>query len=297
MILSMTGFGKHTVLYAEKKITVTVKSLNSKQLDLSTKISSRYRDNELILRGLISNEIKRGKVDFSLFIEESDTATPTPIQIFDEEKIESYFCQVKKMADKIGVDVPAGGWFELLLKMPGVIQIDEEKSEDIPDEEWMAVTETCKQALLQLTDFRKQEGAMLEKVFTEKIANISALLEEIERYEPERIEKIKERIEENLNKLSEKDYDKNRFEQEMIYYIEKLDVNEEKHRLRNHLSYFIETMNGEPGQGKKLNFISQEIGREINTLGSKSNHVQMQQIVVQMKDELEQIKEQVLNVL
>lgn len=296
MILSMTGFGKHTTQFADKKITATIKSLNSKQLDLSTKISSRYRDRELPLRALVSADIGRGKVDFSLFLEESGS-TDVVSQIFDTEKMSSYFSQLKEFGEKMGVEVPAGGWFEQLLRIPGVIRVDEEKEEEIPEDEWAVMIETCRKALDQLIEFRKQEGAMLEQVFTEKISNISSLLLQIEQYEPERIQRIKERIEENLTKISEKDYDKNRFEQEMIYYIEKLDVNEEKHRLRNHLSHFIQTMQGEPGQGKKLSFIAQEIGREINTLGSKSNHVEMQQIVVQMKDELEQIKEQVLNVL
>lgn len=297
MILSMTGFGKHTIQFADKKITATIKSLNSKQFDLSTKISSRYRDRELPLRALVSADIGRGKVDFSLFLEESGS-TDVVSQIFDTEKMSSYFFQLKEFGEKMGVEVPAGGWFEQLLRIPGVIQIDEDKEEEeIPEDEWAVVIETCRRALDQLIGFREQEGAMLEQVFMEKISNISSLLLQIEQYEPERIQRIKERIEENLTKISEKDYDKNRFEQEMIYYIEKLDVNEEKHRLRNHLSYFLQTMQGEPGQGKKLSFIAQEIGREINTLGSKSNHVEMQQIVVQMKDELEQIKEQVLNVL
>lgn len=249
MILSMTGFGKHTIQFADKKITATIKSLNSKQFDLSTKISSRYRDRELPLRALVSADIGRGKVDFSLFLEESGS-TDVVSQIFDTEKMSSYFFQLKEFGEKMGVEVPAGGWFEQLLRIPGVIQIDEDKEEEIPEDEWAVVIETCRRALDQLIGFREQEGAMLEQVFTEKISNISSLLLQIEQYEPERIQRIKERIEENLTKISEKDYDKNRFEQEMIYYIEKLDVNEEKHRLRNHLSYFLQTMQGEPGQGK-----------------------------------------------
>lgn len=296
MILSMTGFGKYTALYADKKITATIKSLNSKQLDLSTRLSGRYRDRELPLRALVAAEIERGKVDFNLLLEDSGNSDATA-QVFNTEKMAYYFSQLKSFGEQMGVAVPAGGWFEQILRMPGVIQAEEDQSEEIPDEEWNIVIEACTKALAQLTDFRRQEGAMLEQVFKDKIANISGLLLEIEHYEPERVQRIKERIEENLTKVSEKDYDKNRFEQEMIYYIEKLDINEEKHRLRNHLSYFLETLQGEAGQGKKLSFIAQEIGREINTLGSKSNHVEMQQIVVRMKDELEQIKEQVLNVL
>ena len=199
MILSMTGFGKHTIQFADKKITATIKSLNSKQFDLSTKISSRYRDRELPLRALVSADIGRGKVDFSLFLEESGS-TDVVSQIFDTEKMSSYFFQLKEFGEKMGVEVPAGGWFEQLLRIPGVIQIDEDKEEEeIPEDEWAVVIETCRRALDQLIGFREQEGAMLEQVFTEKISNISSLLLQIEQYEPERIQRIKERIEPNQN--------------------------------------------------------------------------------------------------
>ena len=282
----MTGFGKVTAELPSKKVTVEIKALNSKQLDLSTRIPSIYKDKEMELRSLLLQSLERGKVEFNIFIEYIGKDTPTQINL---AAVENYYNQIKEIAEKLNISVP-NDWFQTLLRMPDAI-----KSETVePDEsEWGVVLETVK----HLCDFRIQEGAMLQKLFEQKIANIATLLKEVEKYEGERIEKIKARIMDNLQKIAEKDYDKNRFEQEMIYYIEKLDVNEEKNRLDNHLKYFISTMESGHGQGKKLGFIAQEMGREINTLGSKSNHAEMQKIVVQMKDELEQIKEQVLNVL
>ena len=278
----MTGFGKVTAELPSKKVTVEIKALNSKQLDLSTRIPSIYKDKEMELRSLLLQSLERGKVEFNIFIEYIGKDTPTQINL---AAVENYYNQIKEIAEKLNISV---------LWMPDAI-----KSETVePDEsEWGVVLETVKDAIKHLCDFRIQEGAMLQKLFEQKIANIATLLKEVEKYEGERIEKIKARIMDNLQKIAEKDYDKNRFEQEMIYYIEKLDVNEEKNRLDNHLKYFISTMESGHGQGKKLGFIAQEMGREINTLGSKSNHAEMQKIVVQMKDELEQIKEQVLNVL
>ena len=286
----MTGFGKVTAELPSKKVTVEIKALNSKQLDLSTRIPSIYKDKEMELRSLLLQSLERGKVEFNIFIEYIGKDTPTQINL---AAVENYYNQIKEIAEKLNISVP-NDWFQTLLRMPDAI-----KSETVePDEsEWEVVLETVKDAIKHLCDFRIQEGAMLQKLFEQKIANIATLLKEVEKYEGERIEKIKARIMDNLQKIAEKDYDKNRFEQEMIYYIEKLDVNEEKNRLVNHLKYFISTMESGHGQGKKLGFIAQEMGREINTLGSKSNHAEMQKIVVQMKDELEQIKEQVLNVL
>ena len=286
----MTGFGKVTAELPSKKVTVEIKALNSKQLDLSTRIPSTYKDKEMELRSLLLQSLERGKVEFNIFIEYIGKDTPTQINL---AAVENYYNQIKEIAEKLNISVP-NDWFQTLLRMPDAI-----KSETVePDEsEWEVVLETVKDAIKHLCDFRIQEGAMLQKLFEQKIANIATLLKEVEKYEGERIEKIKARIMDNLQKIAEKDYDKNRFEQEMIYYIEKLDVNEEKNRLDNHLKYFISTMESGHGQGKKLGFIAQEMGREINTLGSKSNHAEMQKIVVQMKDELEQIKEQVLNVL
>ena len=286
----MTGFGKVTAELPSKKVTVEIKALNSKQLDLCTRIPSIYKDKEMELRSLLLQSLERGKVEFNIFIEYIGKDTPTQINL---AAVENYYNQIKEIAEKLNISVP-NDWFQTLLRMPDAI-----KSETVePDEsEWGVVLETVKDAIKHLCDFRIQEGAMLQKLFEQKIANIATLLKEVEKYEGERIEKIKARIMDNLQKIAEKDYDKNRFEQEMIYYIEKLDVNEEKNRLDNHLKYFISTMESGHGQGKKLGFIAQEMGREINTLGSKSNHAEMQKIVVQMKDELEQIKEQVLNVL
>ena len=286
----MTGFGKVTAELPSKKVTVEIKALNSKQLDLSTRIPSIYKDKEMELRSLLLQSLERGKVEFNIFIEYIGKDTPTQINL---AAVENYYNQIKEIAEKLNISVP-NDWFQTLLRMPDAI-----KSETVePDEsEWEVVLETVKDAIKHLSDFRIQEGAMLQKLFEQKIANIATLLKEVEKYEGERIEKIKARIMDNLQKIAEKDYDKNRFEQEMIYYIEKLDVNEEKQRLTNHLKYFISTLESGNGQGKKLGFIAQEMGREINTLGSKSNHAEMQKIVVQMKDELEQIKEQVLNVM
>ena len=286
----MTGFGKVTAELPSKKVTVEIKALNSKQLDLSTRIPSIYKDKEMELRSLLLQSLERGKVEFNIFIEYIGKDTPTQINL---AAVENYYNQIKVIAEKLNISVP-NDWFQTLLRMPDAI-----KSETVePDEsEWGVVLETVKDAIKHLCDFRIQEGAMLQKLFEQKIANIATLLKEVEKYEGERIEKIKARIMDNLQKIAEKDYDKNRFEQEMIYYIEKLDVNEEKNRLDNHLKYFISTMESGHGQGKKLGFIAQEIGREINTMGSKANDHDIQKLVVKMKDELEKIKEQSLNVL
>ena len=291
MIQSMTGYGKATAELTEKKINVEIKSLNSKAMDLSARIAPAYREKEMEIRNEISRTLERGKVDFSLWVEKKESAeSATPI---NQALIEGYYKQIKDIADNLNIPVPVD-WFQTLLRMPDVIKTE---AQEVNEEEWTIVEGAIKEAIKHLCDFRIQEGAMLQKLFEQKIANIARLLSEVELYEKERIEKVKTRIMDNLEKIAGQDYDKNRFEQEMIYYIEKLDVNEEKNRLDNHLKYYISTMESGHGQGKKLGFIAQEMGREINTLGSKSNHAEMQKIVVQMKDELEQIKEQVLNVL
>ena len=290
MIQSMTGFGKATTELSKRKVTVEIKSLNSKQLDLSVRMPNLYKENEMSIRNLLSRELERGKVDFLIYVENIGNETPNQI---NQNLLEGYYKQIKDSADKLGIETPTD-WFQTLLRLPDVLKYEAQEADA---EEWDAVLKVIKEAIKQLIDFRKQEGAMLQKLFEEKIGNITTLLYEIEPHEVERVEKVKTRITEALQKIEDFDYDKNRFEQEMIYYIEKLDINEEKSRLTNHLSYFLETMKSGSGQGKKLGFISQEMGREINTMGSKSNHAEMQQIVVRMKDELEQIKEQVLNVL
>jgi uncharacterized protein (TIGR00255 family) len=287
----MTGFGKASTELEKRKVTVEVKSLNSKQLDLSVRLSNLYKEHEMEIRNLLSRELERGKVDFLVYVENIGSETATQL---NQNILEGYCKQIRDSSAKLGIDEPQD-WFQVLLRLPDVLKYE---SQEVDEAEWNAVLTVINEALYQLSAFRKQEGLMLQKLFEEKIANISALLTEVEPFEAERIDKIKGRITETLLKIGDFDYDKNRFEQEMIYYIEKLDINEEKNRLSNHLKYFLETLKcTSSGQGKKLGFIAQEIGREINTMGSKSNHAEMQQIVVRMKDELEQIKEQVLNVL
>lgn len=290
MIQSMTGFGKVTAELPSKKVTIEIKALNSKQLDLSTRIPSIYRDKEMEIRNYILQTLERGKVELNIFVEYIGKDSPTQI---NSAAIESYYNQIKAVSDKLGIPVPSD-WFATLLRLPDVIKSD---VVEVDEEEWKVVEKALHEAIDHLCAFRIQEGAMLQKLFTLKVNNIAALLLKVNDYEGERLEKIKSRIMDNLAQLADKDYDKNRFEQEMIYYIEKLDINEEKNRLDNHLKYFIATMDSGHGQGKKLGFIAQEMGREINTLGSKSNHAELQKVVVQMKDELEQIKEQVLNVM
>ena len=291
MIQSMTGYGKSVVTFKEKKIHVELKSLNSKALGLSTRIAPLYREKEMDIRQLIAKTLLRGKVDFSIWVEK-DAATDAA-QI-NAALVDNYYRQLKAIAAKSGMPEPQD-WLNILLRLPDVTSKTE--AEELDSEEWQAVSRGIEEALAALVEFRKQEGAALYKKFTEKVDNITALLASIEPYEKARVEKIRARIVEGLKQIPDVEYDKNRLEQELIYYIEKLDINEEKQRLANHLKYFRETMDDAPGQGKKLGFIAQEMGREINTTGSKSNNAEMQNIVVKMKDELEQIKEQVLNVL
>lgn len=291
MIQSMTGYGKSTVTYNDKKIIVEIKSLNSKALDISARIAPLYREKEMEIRNMISKSLERGKVDFSLWIEKEASDAATPI---NAALLQNYYTQIKNISETCNIPLPSD-WFATLLRMPDVLtKVDIQVLED---EEWEVARGAVEEAINALVNFRKQEGAALEKKFTEKIDNIERLLASIEPYEKERVARIREKITDALEKTISVDYDKNRLEQELIYYIEKLDINEEKQRLTNHLKYFRETMSGGHGQGKKLGFIAQEMGREINTTGSKSNHAEMQNIVVQMKDELEQIKEQVLNVM
>ncbi|WP_195501332.1 YicC/YloC family endoribonuclease [Bacteroides clarus] len=292
MIQSMTGYGKATAELPDKKINVEIKSLNSKAMDLSARIAPLYREKEMEIRNEISRMLERGKVDFSLWIEKKDAEQlATPI---NQELVEAYYKRIKEISASAGIPEPAD-WFATLLRMPDVMTKNE--TQELSDKEWAVAHVAVEEAIGHLIDFRKQEGAALEKKFREKIGNIARLLESVAPYEQERVGKVKDRITDALEKTLSVDYDKNRLEQELIYYIEKLDVNEEKQRLSNHLKYFISTLESGSGQGKKLGFIAQEMGREINTLGSKSNHAEMQKIVVQMKDELEQIKEQVLNVM
>jgi uncharacterized protein (TIGR00255 family) len=287
----MTGYGKAVVAYKGKKINVEIKSLNSKQLDLTTRIAPLYREKEMEIRQMIAERVIRGKVEMSVWIEKDAATEAVPV---NTALMESYFQQLKVFAESHGISTNLD-WMQTLTRMPDVLTKTE--VEVLEEEEWKAARAGVEEALQHLVDFRTQEGAALEKKFGEKIDNIEQLLASIEPFEKGRVEKIRSRIVDGLKQIPEAEYDKNRLEQELIYYIEKLDISEEKQRLTNHLKYFRETMADQPGQGKKLGFIAQEMGREINTTGSKSNQAEMQNIVVKMKDELEQIKEQVLNAL
>ena len=291
MIQSMTGYGKAVVAFNEKKINVEIKSLNSKQLDLNTRIAPLYREKEMEMRQMVAKALVRGKVDFSIWVEKEAGTDATPV---NAALVENYYRQLKSIAEKTGIPEPQD-WFLTLMRMPDVTTKTE--VEVLTDEEWEAAQLAISQAIDALVEFRHQEGAALQRKFTEKIDNIAALLASIEPFEKQRVEKIRSRIIDGLKSIPEVEYDKNRLEQELIYYIEKLDISEEKQRLQNHLKYFRETMLQTDCQGKKLGFIAQEMGREINTTGSKRNQAEMQNIVVKMKDELEQIKEQVLNAL
>lgn len=287
----MTGYGKSVVAYKDKKINVEIKSLNSKALDLSVRIAPLYREKEMEIRQYIAKALTRGKVDFALWTEKDTIVDATPI---NAALVEDYYRQLKAISEKTGIPEPAD-WYNSLLHMPDVMTKTD--TEVLSDEEWEVAKTAIRQATDNLIAFRKQEGAALEKKFNEKVDNIEKLLYSIEPYEKSRVPKIKDTIIKGLEQIPEVKYDKNRLEQELIYYIEKLDISEEKQRLSNHLKYFRETMAENQPNGKKLGFIAQEMGREINTTGSKSNQAEMQNIVVKMKDELEQIKEQVLNAL
>lgn len=291
MIQSMTGYGKTVVAYKGKKINVEVKSLNSKALDLSTRIAPIYREKEMEIRQIITKKVVRGKVDFAIWVEKDASVDAAPV---NAALVANYYRQISEIAENTGIPAPTD-WFTLLLRMPDVTTRTE--TEVLDDEEWDVARQAVNEAVDKLVEFRTQEGTALQKKFGEKIDNIEQLLHSIEPWEKARVEKIRARIVDGLKSIPDVEYDKNRLEQELIYYIEKLDINEEKQRLANHLRYFRETMNEPAGQGKKLGFIAQEMGREINTTGSKSNQAEMQNIVVKMKDELEQIKEQVLNAL
>ena len=291
MIHSMTGYGQIVVNHNNKKIHIEIKSLNSKNLDVTTRIASIYREHEIEIRQTIATQLQRGKIDLAIWIEYNTEHASLPI---DPQIIKTYYTQLKDIITQADMPEPTD-WLQTILRMPDAIQHNQ--VETLEEEEWTTVHNAINQAITQLIDFRKQEGTALQAMFQEKISNIATLMQQIDKYETQRVDKIKSRIIDNLQQLHEVEYDRNRLEQELIYYIEKLDISEEKQRLANHLTYFTQTMNDQPGQGKKLGFIAQEMGREINTTGSKSNNAEMQNIVVKMKDELEQIKEQVLNVL
>ena len=288
----MTGFGKAVAVFENKKITAEIKSLNSKQLDLAVRLPQTYRSSELDFRNEVAKTLERGKVDLLIYCEDIESANDHSINM---PIVKKYKEQIEAMSKELNLPEPAD-WYATLLRLPDSIKNDN-ASADVSDEEIATVSGVLANAIKALVEFRTQEGVRLEAFFREKIAAIQQLLNQVAQYEQQRVAKIKARIEEALAKLENVEYDRNRFEQEMIFYIEKLDINEEKLRLQNHLDYFLKTLEDGHGQGKKLGFISQEIGREINTLGSKANQADLQKIVVMMKDQLEQIKEQVLNVM
>lgn len=295
MLMSMTGFGKAFAEAGAKKICVEIKSLNSKQMDLNVRMPYSFREHELQLRAFVGHAVERGKVDLTVSVETIAGSAETPSAKLNIGALECYKKQIEEAAAALGIPQPSD-WYSVLLRFPDAISTSNPELAD--DNEATALRKAVEDAVEALLAHRRAEGLELEKFFTERINAISGLLQQIEPYEQERVPRIRQRIEESLGKLNLPDYDKGRLEQEMIFYIEKLDVNEEKQRLGRHLAYFLETMEAPtPGQGKKLGFIAQEMGREINTLGSKSNHAEMQAIVVRMKDLLEQIKEQILNAL
>lgn len=291
MLLSMTGFGKAIVELPTKKITVEIKSLNSKQLDLSLRVPPTLREHEMELRNIIARNLERGKVEASVYVE--NTVGDASVQ-FNIPLMKAYKAQYEQMAKELGIPEPQD-WYSLIVRFPDVLKSDTPAETDSSTVE--AVTNAMQQAVDALMDYRRSEGHKLDEFFSTRIEKIRTLLSEVPKYEGERVARIRARLEEHLTKLPQVEYDRSRLEQEMIFYIEKLDINEEKQRITQHLNYFLDTMKAPHGQGKKLGFISQEMGREINTLGSKSNHAEMQCLVVRMKDELEQIKEQVLNVM
>ena len=289
MIQSMTGFGRATLVLPKKKITVEAKSLNSKQIDINTRIPSFYKEKELDVRSYLSSTLRRGKIELAIFVENTGTDSQHKI---NQELVTSYMTSLQEVG---AGNVQTGELLSMAMRLPDAMKVEHQ---DFDKDEWLAVMNVVKEAVAALVDFRKTEGLSLEKDIKAQIATIERLHNEVPKYEQERINTIKSRISAKLmDVLQSVDFDRDRLEQEMIYFIEKLDVSEEKVRLKNHCSYFIETMNSEESNGKKLGFISQELGREINTMGSKANHTEIQKLVVQMKDALEKIKEQTLNVL
>ena len=289
MIQSMTGFGRATLVLPKKKITVEAKSLNSKQIDINTRIPSFYKEKELDVRSYLSSTLRRGKIELAIFVENTGTDSQHKI---NQELVATYMTSLQEVG---AGNVQTGELLSMAMRLPDAMKVEHQ---DFDKDEWLAVMNVVKEAVAALVDFRKTEGLSLEKDIKAQIATIERLHNEVPKYEQERINTIKSRISAKLTDvLQSVDFDRDRLEQEMIYFIEKLDVSEEKVRLKNHCSYFIETMNSEESNGKKLGFISQELGREINTMGSKANHTEIQKLVVQMKDALEKIKEQTLNVL
>lgn len=285
MIQSMTGFGKSILQLPSKKITVEIKSLNSKNLDLNARIPSQYREKELLLRNKISKSLTRGKVDFSVYVEVTGEETTAAV---NPAVVKKYISQLKEITDGDETEL-----LKMAVRMPDALKTERE---EIDEKEFESIEEAVEEALREINDFRNTEGKALEDELKERAINIQLLLDKVISMDPERIAGVRERLQKGIADLKE-NVDENRFEQELVYYIEKFDITEEKVRLENHMQYFLDNLKSEDSNGKKLAFISQEMGREINTIGSKSNYAPMQQLVVQMKDELEKIKEQLLNVL
>ena len=285
MIQSMTGFGKSVLQLPSKKITVEIKSLNSKNLDLNARIPSQYREKELQLRNKISRELTRGKVDFSVYVEVTGEETSSAV---NAAAVKKYMNQLREIYPASDVDL-----LQMAVRMPDAFKTERE---EIDEDEFQAIEEAVDEALREINDFRSAEGKVLEDELEQRAGNIQELLQKVIAMDPERIAGVRERLQKGVAELKE-NVDQNRFEQELVFYIEKFDITEEKVRLENHMDYFQKTLRSSDSNGKKLGFISQEMGREINTIGSKSNYAPMQQLVVQMKDELEKIKEQLLNVL
>lgn len=292
MIQSMTGFGKAVKDIDNKKLTVEIRALNSKQADINTKVPALYREKEMELRNLLAKRLGRGKIELNFWIEEQESSATI---VFNKPVIQDYYKQLRETTQILDYDAENENILEIIMRMPDVLKTE---TKELDENEWAQILNTVEDALAEIEKFRNQEGKVLQEDFLKRIAKIEDLLQQVEPFEKERIEKVKSRISQHINEhLNDLEIDQNRFEQELIYYLEKFDITEEKVRLKNHCRYFVETLNQEQTQGKKLGFITQEIGREINTLGSKANHSEIQKIVVQMKDELEKIKEQVLNVL
>ncbi|SDR79357.1 TIGR00255 family protein [Formosa sp. Hel1_31_208] len=285
MIQSMTGYGKSVIQLPTKKISIEVKSLNSKNLDLNTRMPSMYREKELAIRKLIASKLVRGKVDFSLYMEITGEATSSQI---NKTVVKQYMKQLKDVVDGDDTEL-----LKMAIRLPDAITTERD---DIDEDEWKLIATEIDKSLEKIHEYRRDEGKSLETEFLTRVQNISTLLEEVIAMDPERIEGVRERLNKGISEIKEK-VDENRFEQELVYYIEKFDITEEKVRLKNHLDYFQKALKSDDSNGKKLGFIAQEMGREINTIGSKSNYAPMQKLVVQMKDELEKIKEQLLNVL
>lgn len=281
----MTGYGKSVVQLPNKKLTIEIKSLNSKNLDLNARMPLIYRERELDIRKLLANQLLRGKIDFSIYLETTGEATSSKV---NQNMVQAYMNQLKEVVDASELEL-----IQMAIRMPDAVTTDRE---DIDEEEWAVIVEAVKDTIKKIQEFRKQEGSALEEDFESRSQAIAGLLEKVDEIDPERLEAIRQKIRKGIEDLKE-NIDENRFEQELIYYIEKYDITEEKVRLKNHLQYFDSSLRSSESNGKKLGFISQEIGREINTIGSKANFAPMQKLVVQMKDELEKIKEQLLNVL